>query len=630
MRILGLYLLSLSLSLLAADPATVLLDETVVLVEDSGLAHVTHHVKVRIDSEKGIQQFSHLRFDYDPATSLKDITKAILIRSSGEDQNLLESEIHDLPQPQYMIYWGARMKLLDVPRLEIGDILETETTMKGFQIAYLAQEEEEKYIPPMRGHYYDSVLFGGDLPITEKRYTIRIPRDKELNTEVFHGELASRVTFDETHVTYTWWKKDIPALKKESRMVDMGDVVTKLVLATVPDWETKSRWFFEVNDPQFEATDEIRALVGRLTSGCEDDDCRFAALLHWVANNIRYSGLSMGKGEGYTLHPGSMIFDERCGVCKDIAGMLITFLRAAGYTVYPAMTMAGARVEDVPADQFNHCVVAVKRDDGSFTMLDPTWCPFSRELWSSAEAEQHYVIGSPEGETLTMTPAVEPSHNRLSLTVNADLDSSGNLKGTMDISGDGFTETNLRWGIINDQTLNIKRQFQAWIASVAPTAIVSDVTMNDPYDLMVPLKIRLTFSIPGYARTDGSTLYYSPLMVHYPVINRRIGDFLSVKEKGDKRTYPVFLRSTRYLVFKEQTRIPRGMEVRDLPDPVTNDGPAARYSRSLRLEKSALITTQELELKKKIVPPEDYSQWKESVQQFKDAADILVTIGRTS
>ena len=44
----------------------------------------------------------------------------------------------------------------------------------------------------------------------------------------------------------------------------------------------------------------------------------------------------MGKGEGYTLHTGEMIYNDRSGVCKDKAGIAITMLRAAGYTVLEA------------------------------------------------------------------------------------------------------------------------------------------------------------------------------------------------------------------------------------------------------------------------------------------------------
>ena len=143
----------------------------------------------------------------------------------------------------------------------------------------------------------------------------------------------------------------------------------------------KSRWFYHVNEDRdiFEADEAIKREVQAITKDCRSDSCKFYTLLHWVAQNIRYSGISMGEGEGYTLHPGTMTFRDRAGVCKDIAGMLVTMLRAAGFTTYPVMTMAGARVERIPADQFNHCVVAVKKPDGSFLMLDPTWSPFNTE-----------------------------------------------------------------------------------------------------------------------------------------------------------------------------------------------------------------------------------------------------------
>ena len=64
---------------------------------------------------------------------------------------------------------------------EVGDALELETYRKGFMIAYLAQDEapdESRYIPPMRGQYFDIVLMQADVPIVEKRYTLVLPACK--------------------------------------------------------------------------------------------------------------------------------------------------------------------------------------------------------------------------------------------------------------------------------------------------------------------------------------------------------------------------------------------------------------------------------------------------------------------
>ena len=115
----------------------------------------------------------------------------------------------------------------------------------------------------------------------------------------------------------------------------------------------------------------------------------------------------MGEGEGFTLHNTKMNYTDRCGVCKDIAGTLISFLRMAGLS-YPAMTMAGSRIESIPADHFNHCVAVVKLANGTYIAPRSYLGSFRRELWSSAEQQQNYLPGIPGGSDLCLTPVSLP------------------------------------------------------------------------------------------------------------------------------------------------------------------------------------------------------------------------------
>lgn len=156
-------------------------------------------------------------------------------------------------------------------------------------------------------------------------------------------------------------------------MVDFYDAAPKLMMSTTADWKEKSRWFYGVNEDygSFTAIPEAQKKVDELIRGKKTELEKVAVLTHWVADNIRYAGISMGKGEGFTLHNLKMNYTDRCGVCKDIAGTLIAFLRMAGFEAFPAMTMAGSRVETIPADHFNHCVAVVKLSDGTMMPLDP-------------------------------------------------------------------------------------------------------------------------------------------------------------------------------------------------------------------------------------------------------------------
>jgi len=220
----------------------------------------------------------------------------------------------------------------------------------------------------------------------------------------------SSAILEDSMMKYTFIKKDIMPIKREPSMVSLSDVAPKLLISTSPDWYAKSLWFYNVNEDygSFNSTPEIDKKVAEILINAKNEMDSISLLTHWAADEIRYSGISMGPGEGYTLHNGEMNFTDRCGVCKDKAGMLITMLRAAGFESYPAMTMAGSRIDYIPADQFNHSVTIVKLSNGKYKLLDPTWVPFLRELWSSAEQQQNYLMGLPEGADLMITPISAP------------------------------------------------------------------------------------------------------------------------------------------------------------------------------------------------------------------------------
>ena len=194
-------------------------------------------------------------------------------------------------------------------------------------------ESEDKYVPPMKGHFYDNILFEDVVPVKERIYSLHMPDDKPVHAKVYNGEVESEVRPGDEMLHYEWSKRDVPARPSEKRQPGRSDFVTKVVLATVKDWAEKSVWFFNVNEPVFEYDEAIEKKVKKIVAGKKSDDAKVEALQRWVAHNIRYSGISMGKGEGYTIHPGIMTFNDRAGVCKDIAGMLITMMRAAGFTV---------------------------------------------------------------------------------------------------------------------------------------------------------------------------------------------------------------------------------------------------------------------------------------------------------
>ena len=63
---------------------------------------------------------------------------------------------------------------------------------------------------------------------------------------------------------------------------------------------------------------------------------------------------------GYAPHDVHITFDNRYGVCRDKAALLVAMLRIAGFEAYPVLIHVGPKKdEDVPLPYFNHAIAAV-------------------------------------------------------------------------------------------------------------------------------------------------------------------------------------------------------------------------------------------------------------------------------
>jgi hypothetical protein len=367
--------------------------------------------------------------------------------------------------------------------------------------------------------------------------------------------------------------------------------------------------------------------VKDLTAGLKTDVEKVAALQHWAAQEIRYSGISMGTGEGYTHHPGKMSFRDRCGVCKDKAGMLITLMRSAGYDVWPALTMAGARVEEVPADQFNHSVVAWRRKDGTFTMLDPTWVPYSTELWSSAEQEQHYVIGTPEGEGLMITPYSPSERHVLKVISRGAVDRDGNLAGTLHIEGTNYMDQRMRRWLGTHKRDDLRAYVEGWLAAISPNVEVLRLAIGDPLDFQKQFALDVEYRVPGYAVAAGATLdFASPAWKlgfgRAPLLNA--ASVVDLKT----RKLPLFIWNTQTYECDERIAVPPGLKLRQPSAKSQKAGEYAAYTMERSSDGKALRNTGTVLVKRRTIPADAYPEFRSTISEARDYGTRRVILER--
>lgn len=588
-------------------------DSTYVEMEESGLSHVYNHQLYKILTPVGGRDFNTVKIDYDPLSAYAEIRMVKIYRKSGLVEKV-DAPVLDYPAPAHMIYWGARQKMVTLGRLEPGDAVELMTYKKGFTYALLQDEDPDaKYIPPMRGHFYDIVPFWSEQPVMEKVYQVSALTSKNMRYAVYHGNLDAQSKQDGNHTIYTFTKKDIMPLKTPEHTLANNDIQTKLLLSTAQNWEAKSMWFYGVNEDygSFIPTDEVKAKVNELLQKAKSENDSISILTHWVADNMRYSGISMGEGEGFTLHKCEMNFTDRCGVCKDKAGLLIAMLRAAGFKAYAAMTMAGERIDDIPADQFNHCVTVVQRRNGNYQLLDPTWVPGVRELWSSAEQQQNYLMGLPQGAKLGLTPTSKPENHYIKMTAKTHLNAKGTLSGTVTITAEGQSDRSVR-AVFNGHPEEWRANVEYAFLCVFPNAQLKSVRYSDEFTYLEhPVKITYKFTIPNYAVVGDNE------MIVHPIVTQNLFQYamphLYYDMKDEKRDYPFSDRCSRLVQLTETMKVPSKYRKARMPENTSFSEGNIAFNGSCVFENGNIVFSEMVRLGKRIYEASDWPAYSNAV-----------------
>lgn len=609
----------------ASYPSAVLLDDTKVDVAETGSGSFTIHRIVAIKNNDGALANRVLKYDYDPLTAFAEFAEVTIYRANGQVDKLDVKKAYDYAAPARAIYWGARQIMIEVGALAAGDVIDYTIAKKGFTYALLAAptEEEDRFIPPMRGEFYDIVPFWVDQPTVKKVYTVSYPKEKDVQYEFYQGECRSSIRLAGDRKVMSFTMENILPFKKETNMVDLFDVAPKLMMSSTPEWKDKSLWFHGVNEEygSFEPTPAAQKKVDELLAGVTDEIERIAILTHWVADNIRYSGISMGEGEGYTLHNTEMNFTDRCGVCKDKASLLIAMLRMAGFEAHPAMTMAGSRIETIPADHFNHCVAVVKLQNGTYIPLDPTWVPFNRELWSSAEQQQNYLPGIPGGSDLLLSPVSAPENHYLKIHATTAVNEAGTLTGEYTVMAEGQSDAAVRRPYLQGYAERVMRALESELMNVSPMARIISVKANDPKNYQAaPIKMTIRFEIPNYATVANGKIIVKPLV--YGNLYNGVRTFLRVDTSADKRQYAFKDSCSRLIELKETMTLPKGyVAYGNTQGNGTGGSEVTKFDYNFSVQDNTLSVEHSLALYKRVYEAEDWTAFRGAVNNYKEQAE---------
>ena len=362
-----------------------------------------------------------------------------------------------------------------VPGLAVGEIR---------HVRYARRTRKSR----MKGTWADRNMLEYTAPILSTVVTVDQPDANPVRHAILRHPYsntvvrAANVPLGNGRTLLRWTARDVPQAFAEPNMPPLARCVQGVWLSTAADWPTVSRWYWKLCEPHLAATTPAMTnLVRDLTKDCATRDAKVRALFKFVSQEVRYMGLMLeDDAPGYEPHDVNVTFDNRYGVCRDKAALLVALFRIAGIPAYPVLIHAGAKMDpDVPIPYFNHAIVAVK--GSPFTLMDPT-DESSRDLLPSYLSDMSYLVAMPEGDVLRTSPVKPVAENMLRIDSTGTLSPDGDILLTSQFSFDGINDTALRHMLLKRTPEERRRAFESFVRSVAPGAELLSLDLR-PTDL---------------------------------------------------------------------------------------------------------------------------------------------------
>lgn len=582
--------------------AVVRYDCTSVFVNVDGTGEALRRYRVALLSDRAIRQYSQDETVYNLGYDTVEVVAARVHLPNGSIVEVDSTAIKDVPLPAYGKFFlqNVREKIITFPALQVGAEIE---------IVYKEITRE----PPMDGEFNMSEYFEHSDPMQKKVVEVSIPSTMPLNWKVRGPGVAHLKYERDGRVHHSWSIQDVPQIVPEPGMPPFPEIGRQLLVTTIPDWETWSKWYYALAEPEMVADSSIKAEVAALTGGKTRNEA-IRSIFQFVSNKIRYVDTALtGRKAGYKPESASVTFRNKYGVCRDKAALMVTMLREAGVESNIVLMNPSWKIDqDVPADQFNHAVVSVSEGDSEI-FIDPT-VEKTTEYLAANEQDRAVLTCTVQGRDLDWTPVVDATENLYRVSASTKVREDGGMNSQVTIESRGFPDLVLRSYLQSISPQEREIMFQGFVQGLAPSARLDSISITELADLDTPLDFVLHVSADDYAIKAGQYWLLNSI-AQGRKLDFLSGWLMSGSELTDRR-FPLRLESTFAVHMSETIDYPKGFKVRSLPDSLSIIEEEFRLSRVCASQGRKVIVKQALEVRALDIPLSRYPNLLEMVNRL--------------
>jgi len=566
----------------------------------------------KVLTEKGKRGNRTLSLYYMLPYSTAEIVKVEVIKPDGKvvavDVASNSKDMIDDSQMGANIYDpNSKILKMNIPGVEVGDVVHA-----------ITRQTIER--PIMPGEFAEENVFEGSGFIRHISYEVFTPREKPLKKIFLRDEVSGTVKHTtqatKTGTLHRWEINDVPRMFDEPSMPSYDMVLQRVLVSTTPDWQAISKWYWNLSSPHLEATSPaLNEKVATLTRDAKTDMDRIKALFYDVAQKIRYMGITPEKDRpGFEPHDVKLTFENKYGVCRDKAALLVSMLRTAGLKAYPVLMSVGSKRDpEVPDISFNHAIVGVELKKNEIVLMDPT-DENTKDLLPSYQCDQSFLVCRPEGDPIRVSPIVPAEQNMMVVKTTGSLNAAGHLEGRSEMTFEGINDNEYRQMFSRMKGDDKRRFFERNLKRTMPGARIKSLKIfpDDMTDISSIVRAEVEFSVDGVTATgEGKSIVSLPWIGKgMGIVNYVLGGTGLEKRKYPLRTY-IACGLEENISIKLDDGFAGAISLPSL-SPINDESLA--YKRHVELKNGNLNCLAEFKLKSVEFSPKQYAKLKQTLK----------------
>jgi tetratricopeptide (TPR) repeat protein/transglutaminase-like putative cysteine protease len=581
--------------------------------ENDGTSERDLAVRVRVQSDAGVQQLGELVFGYNSANEVMDVRFVRVKKKDGSVVTATADAVKDMTAsvardaPEYTDY---KEKHVTVPSLHAGDTIEYEIATRTVT-------------PLAPGNFWFDYAFVTDAIVLDERLDVNLPAGR-VHKLITAPKIEQATEFASDREIHHWQHANLTrpseSEKAKKKSQPPAEPMPDVQFTTFTSWAQVAEWYANLEKGRSDPTPEIRAKTQELIQGRATELEKIAALYDYVAKNIRYVSLSFGLGR-YQPHSAADVFKNQYGDCKDKHTLLASMLRAAGIPSDAVLIPFSRKINsDVPSpSQFDHMITAVPIGD-QLIWMDSTAEVAPFRLLSPPLRNKSALLVEPDGAgKIVQTPMDPPFLSTQHVEIEARVNDLGKLTATLRYFLRGDNEYALRVAFRRTPETQWKELGQTIAALDGIKGEITNVKPSDPSATEKPFELDLDFAQANYL--DWSS---KKSKVGVPLLA------IGLPDANEDSTDPIRLGSPLDVTMDLKMTLPENFSAR-APVAVSVERDYADFQSSYRFDNHILTAQRSLNFKMRELPAarvSDYLAFSRAVES--DETQLLTVENSTT